>query len=103
MASLLALGTLGSVGTAKAADEMGSPQCQAAQDENGQDVLTCDNLTEEQSLSMLQSPDAYRRCFRTCAFRAGPLCIGYRVRCYNYGRRWHCGYNWRHRWTCGWR
>ncbi|MGZ3656653.1 MAG: hypothetical protein ACXWR1_17430 [Bdellovibrionota bacterium] len=95
---MLTLGTWGF--NARAADQnTGAPQCQTTQDEGGQATLVCDNLNNDQSLSMLQDQTARRRCYRECIFRIGPFCASYRVRCF--GRDWgddwdHGGHHGRH-------
>jgi hypothetical protein len=92
LASLLALGTTWGVGAKAADQDRGTPSCQTAQDENGGQVLTCDNLTNEQSLSVAQDPDARRRCFRVCSFRFGPFCFRYHVECRGWGGGWGGGW-----------
>lgn len=91
LAGLLGVGTMFTP-KAYAEEQMAAPQCQTAQDEDGA-LTACNNLSENQSLAMMQSPDAARRCYRVCQVRIGLLCLGYHVECRHYrnfpGRGWY--------------
>ncbi|MGZ3696077.1 MAG: hypothetical protein ACXWQO_18685 [Bdellovibrionota bacterium] len=83
---LLLLLTVITFGAGLHANAAEQPQCQPIMAADGATGLTCNNLSNEQSLSVMsQDPTAARRCFRVCEFRAGPVCLRYRVECQRWG------------------
>ena len=80
--ALLSLG--GSLGASAAEQEPAAavPHCQTFAGGDGATGLVCDNLSNEQTLSIMnQDLTADRRCYRVCSFRAGPICVRYRLQC----------------------
>jgi hypothetical protein len=84
---MISLGTV-SLGARAAEEDLGSPRCEAVQDDQGEPGVVCDNLTDEQSMSLFNSQelDARRRCWRTCSFRLFNHCFRWHVVCR--GRGW---------------